>query len=237
VDGKWRVIDEFRKRGVSVASEQFRYPMLGKLALTVDGPEPRPSPLGGEQIPLTAIVYRKSTIFGSNGGGALRPQQDLFWNSRPGVWYEHKTDRKAITDFYYLLVLPYNKVHRLDVEVYSTHGSQRVLHLESQSKVAMDAAGTSYTVEWNGTTIANDGSTTCPVDGHRIAFYSRTGGRLVYPMPAAWSASDVTARSLSTDGRRSFPVRVEAGTIVVDAPAQAPVMVYAAERWIDAVEG
>jgi len=237
VDGKWVIIEEFRKRGIHICSEQFRYPMLGKLALTVDGPEPRPSPLGGEQIPLTAIVYRKSTIFGSNGGGALRPKQDLFWNSRPGVWYEHKTDRRTITDFYYLVVLPYNKVHSLDVASYSKDGSRRVLHLEAGSKITIETASNSYEVVLNGVTIAANESTTCALDANRIAFYSRSGGRLEFPLPARWIPAKMTARSLTVEGRKPFPVRVESAKIIVDALAQVPVVVYAEEKSIPSVEG
>jgi hypothetical protein len=236
VEGKWTIIEEFRKRGIHICSEQFRYPMLGKLALTVDGPEPRPSPLGGEQIPLTAIVYRKSTIFGSSGGGALRPKQDLFWNSRPGVWYEQKTDRRTITDFYYLVVLPYNKVHSLDVDSYSIAGSRHVLHLEAASKITMDTGGSSYEVVWNGITIATDESTTCPIDANRVAFYSRAGGRLEFPVPSHWTAADITARYLSVEGRKPAPVRIDSAKIIVDAPAQIPIVVYAADQFIPSIE-
>ena len=236
VQGKWRVIDEFRDRGVSVASEQFRYPMLGKLALSVNGPEPRPCPFGGQQIPLTAIIYRKAAIFGSSGDGVLRPQRDLFWNSRPGLWFENKTDRAAFTDFYYLLVLPFNKVHRLEVESFAAHGSQSRLGLEGQSSITMDGAGTSYEVVWKGTTITKDESTCCPVDANRIAFYSRSGARLSYPLPAAWNAANVTARALTPDGRTAFPVRIAAGQIVVQLPARVPVMVYASRDVIPAPE-
>ena len=236
VDGKWPIIEEFRKRGIHICSEQFRYPMLGKLALTVDGPEPRPSPLGGEQIPLTAIIYRKATIFGSNGGGALRPKQDLFWNSRPGVWYEHKTDRRTITDFYYLVVLPYNKVHSLEVDSYSAVGTRRTLELEAGSKITMDTASNFYQVVWNGVTIARDESTTCPLDANRVAFYSRAGGLLEFPLPAHWNTAEMTARSLSVGGRKPVPMRVESASIIVDAPAQVPIVVYAAARFIPSIE-
>ncbi len=235
-DGKWVVIEEFRKRGVNVCSEQFRYPMVGKLALSVDGPEPKPSPLGGEQIPLTAIVYRKATIFGAAGGGGLHIQQNLFWNSRPGVWYEHKTDRKSITDYYYLVVLPYNKVHSLNVESYATRGSQCTLHLESQSKVTMETAGAQYEVAWNATTIATNESTTCPVDANRIAFYARSASQLEYPVPPQWKPSAITARSLSTDKASKHPVLIKAGMITVDVPAQTPVIVYSAEQFVGAIE-
>jgi hypothetical protein len=228
VDGKWEIIEEFRRRGVNVTSEQFRYPMLGKLALTVNGPEPGTCPFGGQQVPLTAIVFRKAAIFGDAGDGKLNPQENLFWNSRPGVWYENKTDRKTISDFYYLVVLPYNKIHLLDVESYATKGSQRELRLEEQSKITIDVASTSYAIEWRGATITADGSTSCPVDPNRIAFYSRTGGLLTYPIPTHWKTAEITARSLTVDDRQPFPVQVVAGKLSVDAPSRVPIMVYAA---------
>jgi hypothetical protein len=236
VDGKWEILEEFRRRGVNVTSEQFRYPMLGKLALSVNGPEPRECPFGGEPAPLTAVIYRKAAVFGDSGDGVFRPQQNLFWNSRPGIWYEHKTDRKAMTDFYYLIVLPYNKVHLLDVETYTTHGTMREIGLEGDSKIEMDASSVSYKVVWNGATITSDETTTCPVDESRIAFYSRAGGRLSYPLPPAWKASEMTARALTVDGRKPFPVRTEDRQIVVDGPARMPIMVYAAESAIASPE-
>ena len=229
VDGKWIVIEEFRKRGVYVTSEKFRYPMLGKLALTVNGPEPSRCPFGGEQVPLTAIIYRKAAIFGGSGDGKLRPGESLFWNSRPGLWFENKTDRREITDFYFLVVLPFNKLHLLEVESYYTRGAMRQIHLEGGSTIWMDGASLSYGAKWNSATITANESTTCPVDTQRIAFYSRADARLSYPLPAHWSAAEVTARRLTVNGHEPFPLRIQDGHIVVDIPAREPVMVYARE--------
>jgi hypothetical protein len=229
VDGKWMVIEEFRKRGVDVTSEQFRYPMVGKLALTVNGPEPSACPFGGEQVPLTAIVYRKAAIFGGKGDGKLRPRESLFWNSRPGLWFENKTDRKEITDFYFLVVLPFNQVHLLNVESYSTHGTVRQIRLEGDSAIWLDAASSSYGVKWNGVTITANESTTCPVDAQRIAFYSKAGGTLSYPLPPNWSAAEVRVRRLTSNGREPFPLQIQDGKIVVHMPARVPVMAYVRE--------
>jgi hypothetical protein len=74
------------------------------------------------------------------------------------------------------------------------------------------------------------------VDESRIAFYSRAGGRLSYPLPPAWKASEMTARALTVDGRKPFPVRTEDRQIVVDGPARMPIMVYAAESAIASPE-
>ena len=229
VKGKWQIIEEFRTRGVHVTSEKFRYPMVGKLALTVNGPDPASCPFGGEQIPLTAIVYRKAEIFGGSGDGKLRPSESLFWNSRPGLWFENKTDRRTITDFYFLVVLPYNKVHLLDVESYSSRSTVKEILLEGDSAIRIDAASSSYRVKLNGITITANGGTTCPVDAQRIAFYSKAGATLRYPLPSRWSAEEVTARRLTVNGREPFSVQVHDGQIVVEMPAQVPVMIYAHE--------
>lgn len=236
VDGKWVVLDEFRGRGVEVASENFRYPMLGKLALSVNGPEPRPCPFGGAQIPLTAIIYRRSTIFGGSGDGVLRPQESLFWNSRPGLWFDHKTDRREITDFYFLVALPFGKVHALEVESYRAKVGLRELRLKGNAGIAMDPGSRAYEVKWNGATIARNDSTTCPLDENRIAFYSLAGGRLRYPLPVGWSPRSITARRLTTSGHADFPVTLDSGEIVVDAPAREPVVVYASVAAIPMVE-
>jgi len=237
VDGKWTIIDEFLKRGVHVTSEQFRYPMLGRLALTVNGPEPAACPFGGEQVPLTAIVYRRAAIFGGSGDGKLRPGESLYWKRRPGLWFENKTDRREITDFYFLVALPYNKVHLLNVESYSTPGSVREIRLDGNSSIWKDAPSGSYGVVWNKRTIATNESTTCPVDANRIAFYSLPGGPLSFPVPAHWNAAEIQARRLTIDGREPFLVNIEAGRIVIDAPARLPIMVYASESAIPVSEG
>jgi hypothetical protein len=150
------------------------------------------------------------------------------------LWFENKSDRSSITDFYYLLALPFNKVHRLEVESYTTRGAECRLGLEEQTTITMDPADSSYEVVWQGATIARNQSTTCPVDAKRIAFYSRSGGRLTYPLPAPWTGAKVTARKLTVDGRGAFPVRIEGGQILVEAPPRVPVMVYASEEAIPA---
>jgi hypothetical protein len=91
----------------------------------------------------------------------------------------------------------------------------------------MDEASASYRVTWNGSSITTNESTTCPVDAERIAFYSKAGGRLSYPLPAHWIAEELTARRLTVSGRAAFPLQVQDGQIVVDVPARVPVMVYA----------
>jgi hypothetical protein len=133
-------------------------------------------------------------------------------------------------------VLPYNKVHTLEVRSYKSEGPLREMELEDHSKVTMDATSTSYSIVWKGETIAKNDSTTCPVDAGRIAFYSRTGGRLTYPVPLHWTPAEITARSLTVDGREEFPLRIEEGQMIVEAAARVPVMVYATKHSIPVPE-
>ena len=84
VDGRYKVLEEFRKHGINVLSEQLRYPYIGKLALSVDGISGGDDPFGGQSIPLLPAVYRKSAIWGGGGASLKDVPRNLFWNSRSG---------------------------------------------------------------------------------------------------------------------------------------------------------
>ena len=69
VEGKFKIVDQARAGGVEVTSEQLRYPFIGRMALTMNGPTHSDLPFGGEPIPLAAMVYRHSAIWGDSGEG------------------------------------------------------------------------------------------------------------------------------------------------------------------------
>ena len=224
VDGKYRIVEEFGHHGVSVTSETLRYPFIGKLAVTMDGPGISHCPFGGEPIPLVATIYRGSAIWGGPGDGSVHPQRELFWNTRSAHWFQADSDRSMIADFYFLVVLPFTRLHRLAVEGYESAGSVRHLILENGSSITMDTASSSFTAEERGTVIAHDESTCCPVDANRIAFYSRTPRDLHYPLPAGWNPSDMKAWRLTLQGRVSHEVHCADGMIIVHVDARQPVI-------------
>jgi hypothetical protein len=232
VAGKFKVVEEFRRRGVEVTSEKLRYPFIGKMALTMNGPGGSDRPFGGETIPLFATVYRGSAVWGGSGDGKICPQQEIFWNTRSTLWFQANTDRTTIADFYYLVVLPFGKLHKLAVEDYESTGTVRRLLLEGNSQVTMDTAGDSYSAAIGGVEIARDNATFCPIDEHRIAFYARTARTLRYPLPAGWYAAAVTARALTPQGRVTCDVQCIDGRIVVQAEAKQPVIVYSSQKAI-----
>jgi hypothetical protein len=79
VDGKYKIIDDFRARGVDVTSEQMRYPFVGRLAVSMDGPGISSAPFGGEPIPLVATTYRGRTIWCLSG--SMRAATAHRWRS------------------------------------------------------------------------------------------------------------------------------------------------------------
>ena len=228
------MFDEFRRRGVEVTSEKLRYPFIGKMALTMNGPNGSCCPFGGEAIPLFPTVYRGSAIWGGSGDGKIDPQEEIFWNTRSALWFQANTDRATIADFYYLVVLPFAKLHKLAVEDYERNGTVRRLILERQSEVTMDTASDSYAARIGGIEIARDNATFCPIDDNRIAFYSRTARTLRYPLPAGWDAHTLTARALTLQGRVACNVLCADGMIVVEAEAKRPVIIYSSEKAIPA---
>lgn len=232
IDGKFKIIDQFRERGVTVTSEQLRYPMIGKLAESMDGPGVSSCPFGGEAVPMLSTIYRGAAIWGGTGDGSIHPGRELFWNTRSALWFQADTDRTRITDFYYLVVLPFSKLNRLSVERYESVGSIRCLFLDQRSQVRMDADGQTYTAMFCGVEIAKDDATFCPIDEHRIAFYSRTARQLRYPLPSTWDRTEVVARTLTLQGSTAFKMQVVDGLIVVDINPKQPVIVYANQNII-----
>ncbi len=230
VAGKYKIVEQFRKHAIAVTSEKLRYPFIGKLAVTMNGPGISSCPFGGEAVPLVATIYRQAAIWGSSGDGPIHPQQEIFWNTRSALWFQADSDRATIADFYYLVVLPFTHLHRLQVVDYQSIGSHRRLILEQQSQVMIDTASHSYSAVVNGVEIARDESTFCPVDANRIAFYARKACELRYPLPPGWDPSAITARSLTLEGQMKHEVRCVDGTIVVHAAARQPVMVYGGSK-------
>jgi hypothetical protein len=226
VDGRYKVLEEFRKRGVNVLSEQLRYPYLGKLALSVDGVSGRDDPFGGQPIPLLPALYRESAIWGSGGASLKDVARNLFWNSRPGPWYNNSTDRRDIADFYFMTVLPWMHIHDLEIEGFKGEGDHSVIELGRRSRLSVDWMTRDYSVVVDDVEVANQHGTFCPIDDERVAFFSRESRRLQAALPAGWDAARITARALFVDHREPAPVKVEENRITVDVPAERAIIVY-----------
>ena len=235
VDGKYKIIDEFGKRGVNVMSEQLRYPMVGKLAVTADGSGGGTCPFGGEPIPFLSAIYRKSAIWGTGSFSRDDLLKDFFWDCRSIPWFTNATNRNTITDYYYLTVVPYNKIHSKGISRFTRDGYRSLIGLEGNSEVDIDWAQEDYSIVDNGVEIAGHQATYCPLDSNRVAFYSSRAQELTATLPKGWDTATLKAFALFTDHREAVPLSIENGMIVINVQAHRPVIVYqnaaqAAER-------
>ncbi len=225
-DGKYKIIDAFAKRGVNVISEQLRYPMVGKLAVTADGAGGGTCPFGGEPIPFLSAIYRKSAIWGTGDFSRDDLLKDFFWDCRSIPWFTNATNRNTITDYYYLTVVPYNKIHSKGISRFTRDGYRSLIGLEGNSEINIDWAQEDYAIVDNGIEIAGHQATYCPLDGNRLAFYSLRPQELSAPLPTGWDAATLKAFALFTDHRSPVPLSVENGMIVITVQAHRPVIVY-----------
>ena len=228
-EGRYRVIDEFKKYGVDLSSEAMRYAAIGKISFFWYIASQRPCPFGGKPIPLQPMIYRKSALWGQgNVRGQLidRIMNTLFYNGATHLILRGDIDRQEIADIYYLNLLPWFHIGSRAIESFERAGSHTAIGLEGNSRIEQDWEAKTYAVTVAGTEIARDLATFCPLDATRVAFYSYTERELSAPLPASWKLADPYAVSLSTEKAEPFAVRVEKETIHVQSPARTPIIVY-----------
>ncbi len=225
-EGRYKVLDEFKKCGLDIVSEQLRYAFIGKNSVNDNGPTGGASPFGGEPIPLAATIYRHSAIWGLSGQAWRQAPEiyALFYNGHE--FFGGPETPEHLAAFYYGMMVPWYQVHYRDVESYRRDGDRTVIGLAGNSSIDIDWKNSRYTVTVNGAEVAKDGDTFCPVGTDRIAFYSKNGGRLSAPLPPGWNAQAIAALALYSDRAEEAPLARTGGKLTVDAPAGRPILVF-----------
>lgn len=220
------MLDEFKKCGLDIVSEQMRYAFIGKNSVNDNGPTGGASPFGGEPIPLAATIYRHSAIWGLSGQAWRQTPEiyTLFYNGHEFFGGPETPDHLAA--FYYSEMVPWYQVHYKEVESYRREGDRTVIGLASNSSIDIDWKNNRYSVKVNGVEVARDGNTFCPIGADRIAFYSKTGARLSAPLPAGWDAKKIGALALYPDHAEEERISLTGSKVEVDAPAGRPIMVF-----------
>jgi hypothetical protein len=241
IDGRYKVIDEFAKRGVDVSSEAMRYAFIGKVSLFWHMPRPEACPFGGEPIPMMATIYRHSAIWGE--WGRVEPSERilhcLFYSNSPHAIVETDVNFESLLDSYYLMWLPWSRVHRLKVETFLRDGDRTRIGLEGNSAIDLDWGKKSYSVNLNGSEIARSGSTFCRMDDNRIAFYSTETKELSAPLPLGWNVGQIVSRCVEPEHISDAEHRVVDGQVVVKAESRKPIIVFrgkSSARNIDTAE-
>jgi hypothetical protein len=228
IDGRYKVLDEFRKCGLDIVSEQLRYAFIGKNSVNDNGPTgDEVSPFGGDNIPLAAAIYRRSAIWGF-AGSAWRTAPEIytfFYNGHEFPWYP-QANLDHLVSFYYGAMVPWYQVHYRNIESFRREGNRTIIGLEGNSSIDIDWSAKRYTVTVDGIEIAKDGATFCPVGNDRIAFFSKTAGPLSAPLPSAWDRNRIAALALFSDHAEEVPVTVADGKLRVTISAGRPVIVF-----------
>ncbi len=228
--GRYRVLEEFAKHGVDVTSEGLRYPMIGKISCTWYAQTSETSPFGGKPIPLLPLVYGKSAIWGLSGstrGASFETRSRyLFWNAVMHEILGAATDRKQITDVFYLNLIPWMHLHQREIESFTRDGDQVTIGLEGNCRIVIDNGAKTYRVQLGGADVASEEAVYCPMDADRICFYALTARELSAAWPAGWNAKEAAAVALSIGKRDPVAFKVQDGRVTVNVAAQQPVILY-----------
>jgi len=228
LEARYKILEEFKKRGLDVVSEELRYAALGKISVSDNGPAGEESPFGGESIPLVATIYRKSAIWGMRGQAWRKHPEmyTLFYNGHEFPWYPADDWERDFANFYYSKLVPWYQIHYRNIESFLRDGDRTVIGLDGNSRIDQDWSSDQYSVTVDGVDVARDGDTFCPIGKDRVAFYSRTAKELTARLPDGWDASAVVARTMSADKTEPAAVSVRDGKLIVNVQAERPVMVF-----------
>jgi hypothetical protein len=228
LEARYKVLDDFKKQGLDVVSEELRYATLGKISVSDNGPVGEESPFGGEAIPLIATIYRKSAIWGMHGQEWKKHPElyTFFWNGHEFPWLPQEDWERSFASFYYGTLVPWYQVHYRNIEAFLRDGDRIVISLEGNSKIDLDWKSDQYSVTVNGVEVAKDGDTFCPIGKDRVAFYSREAKELSAPLPEGWDPNAIVARAIWPDKTETANVSVLGGKVTAKVQPERPVIVF-----------
>lgn len=228
--GRYRVLEEFRKHGVDVTSEGLRYPFIGKMSMCWYAGGPAPCPFGGKPVPILSLIYRKSAVWGRAGNsGDLPLLLMMFYGEAQHSIFNGDAPVERMLDSFYLAMVPWFRLHLLNVEGFERAGERTITTLEgSGNRVSIDWEKNSYSVMLDGIEVARETATFCPLGKDRIAMYSIADGPLTATLPAGWSPQELTAMTLFAEKKEPAKFSLDGRQVTVQMQARRPVMLYRA---------
>lgn len=230
IDGRYKVLEDFKAHGVDVSSEALRYPMIGHISCFWYAQGPGKCPFGGKQIPLLPLVYRKSAVWGLSGSHSsdetVTRLNELFLGASPRAVGLTNNDTAAITDLFYLWLLPWFELHLLAIDSFKREGDKTTLGLDDNSSIEIDWTSKSHRITLRGQEVARTGQAVCPMGKDRIALYSTSAQTLTASLPEKWDTNRVGAIAITREERKKMAYKLRGRTIEVLVRAQEPVILY-----------
>jgi hypothetical protein len=226
--GRYKILDEFKKHGVDVTSEGLRYPYVGKMSMCWYAGGPSPCPFGGKPVPMLALIYRKSTTWGRAGNRGDLPLALMMFNgeSQHSIFGGTSSIEQRL-DSFYLVMVPWFRLHMLNVEGFERNGNKTISMLEGQgNRVEIDWARNGYSVSFDGAEVARDSATFCPLGNDRIAMYTIKAGPLTATLPEGWDSAGIAVVSLFVDRKEQTKFDLDGRKVTVQMKARRPVMIY-----------
>jgi len=228
VAGRYKILEDFKKHGVDVTSEGLRYPFIGKMSMSWYAGGPKPCPFGGKPVPMLSMIYRKSAVWGRAGNsGDLPLVLMMFYGEAQHSIFNGDAPIERRLDSFYLAMVPWFRLHELNIEGFERTGDRTVTTLEGKgNRVEIDWNKQSYAVFLDGAEVASRTAVYCPLGEDRVAMYAIEDGPLTATIPEGWNRSMVTGIALSSEKKETVKLEWDNRRVTVAMRARQPVMLY-----------
>ena len=226
VTGRYKILQDFKDYGVDVTSEGLRYPFIGQMSMSWYAGGPKPCPFGGKPVPMLSMIYRKSAVWGRAGNsGDLPLALMMFYGEAQHSVFNGDAPMNRRLDSFYLAMVPWFKLHMLNIEGFERAGDRTVTTLEGKgNRVEIDWSRQSYAVLLDGAEVARENAVYCPLGQDRIAMYSVVDGPLTATIPSEWDTKAVTGFALSREKQEPVKLEWDDRRVTVAMHARQPVM-------------
>jgi hypothetical protein len=211
-----------------VTSEGLRYPFIGKMSMSWYAGGPKPCPFGGKPVPMLSMIYRKSAVWGRAGNSGDLPLalMMLYGEAQHSIFNGDAAIERRL-DSFYLAMVPWFKLHMVNIEDFQRVGDRTVTRLEGNgNRVEIDWSKQSYTVFLDGAEVARENAVSCPIGTERIAMYSVADGPLTATIPVDWDVKAVNGFALSVEKKAPVKLEWDGRRVTVAMRARRPVMLY-----------
>jgi hypothetical protein len=223
-EGKLMLIDEFNKRGIDVATEDFTGFFVGHVGTFGDIIAFDNVYFSGEeQIPLIPLIYQGKTSFGMKTSSSSFHARTFLYGQRA---QKLTNKRNEFTVANYILdALPKQKLYGKIMKSYERYGDLERVIYEDGTVVEANITTDKYSVTLgDGQMIARDYTTFAPVKENVYFAASRDGGLLSVRIPVLWKENDrIKVFAVQGDGSlKSIFHNIRNGFLRFDTKSNAP---------------